>query len=165
MRKRARMPCWGLEDGARTLGAGSHGSPPRTPVMGQDGGRPVGPGWCGAQGGALRCHLGAGRGSWRTPFAVPSQSEVMAGPGVPEGNVGPGRSAPVSVPVLTRQGRETPQVSTPTVHLPPKVAACHTCFLLQLVPMVQLDRPLLRNGLAPGLSPGGCPKDGPFPFS
>lgn len=163
MRKRARTPCWGLEDGAWMLGGGSHGSPAADAC--------VGAGWRQA------CGAGVVWGPrWSPPLPPRGRAGILAHPvccaipkrghgrGVPEGNAGPGRSAHVSVPGLTRQGRETPQVSTPTVHLPLKVAACHTCFLLQLVPTDQLDRPLLRNGLAPGLSPGGCPRDGPFPF-
>lgn len=45
----------------------------------------------------LLCHPGAGRASWHTPFAVLSRSEVMAGSGVPEVKLGPGRSAHAEV--------------------------------------------------------------------
>ena len=167
MRKRVCALCWrGLEDGAGTLGGGSRGSPHRCLRWGRIEAGLWGRGGVGpkVEPTPLLPPQGcAGFLAHRVCCSIPKR-----GPGRTwgaRGKRGSWEECPHCSPSADTPGSGNPTGFHADIHLPLTVAACHTCFLLHLVPAIQLDRPLLRNRFAPGLSPGGCPKDGSFPFS
>ena len=160
MRKRVRALCWRvLEDGAGTLGGGSHGSPHGCLRWG-------------------RMEAGLwGRGGMEpkvepTPPLPPQGcAGVLAHPiccSIPKR--GPGRTwgargkrgsweeRPRCGPSADTPGWGDPTGFHADTHLPLTVAACHTCLLLRLVPAVQWDRPLLRTGSHPVLALVAAPK-------